>query len=684
MVKRIDFHIHTVASKKDNKFTFSLEWLQNYVSTANLDAIAITNHDLFDKENYLTIKNALKNLNCEVYPGMELSLETGHVNIIFDVSEIDHLVSFSNWILKNKPDKNDTISVNEFTENMKYWSEGIYIFELGKSKSLKVPKDLADVVAVGGVSNQLRFQSTLWNKNELVPVLFSDAHASTDTPDPYRNNINLLKSKNTFLQIDGCSFEEIKNCISDRDKVAVNSDLLNDVIDINGHRVSTGLNLIVGKRGTGKTYFLEKVKGEYPKEDIYEIAQFETAKSEEFLIRYKKDQRIEAFENWKEKYSTQFDAIHEYINQSEDSLMNDLKAYLESLRIYAQDTVNSKSSAKYKLSKESGFEIVTKDSLQHHLEALRKLIISEDFWDYLSKPENKKEVFLDIYKELKSFYEKDEKEKHLKTRVNEIIKVIRNILSAKTGINEVDDYNYTDTVLNIKYKEAINSFLEEVITEDIIKTEKIHGYIIQVKISPYINARQFQSFHGINEAVNDDLIRPYKGKDFISFIKNLKQKKFYKPSNLEEYFMNVEVDLLDSYGTPASGGQAVGFSLILRLEEAKNKPIILIDEPEASLDNDFLKNELIDAIRSLKENSTVFVITHNSTLGTLLEQDYLIVTKKDGNKDYRVLTGSYKSKVISNKYQEVGSFDLFVDAMEAGFDTYEEKGDIYEFFKDRE
>jgi len=119
------------------------------------------------------------------------------------------------------------------------------------------------------------------------------------------------------------------------------------------------------------------------------------------------------------------------------------------------------------------------------------------------------------------------------------------------------------------------------------------------------------------------------------------------------------------------------------LDEAKNKQIVLIDEPEASLDNEFLKNELIAAIRRLKENSTVFVITHNSTLGTLLKPDYLIVTKKDGNNDYKVLTGAYSSKSISNDSQEVGSFDLFVEAMEAGIDTYQEKGEEYEFFKDR-
>ena len=48
MVKKIDFHIHTVSSHKDYDFSYSPEWLKKYVRAAELDAIAITNHDLFD------------------------------------------------------------------------------------------------------------------------------------------------------------------------------------------------------------------------------------------------------------------------------------------------------------------------------------------------------------------------------------------------------------------------------------------------------------------------------------------------------------------------------------------------------------------------------------------------------------------------------------------------------------
>lgn len=566
---------------------------------------------------------------------------------------------------------------------MKSWNKGIYILELGKSNSLKLPEEITDVVAVGGVSNQLKFQSIIRNKDELIPVLFSDAHATDLDTESQRNDINILKRKNTFLQIDTCNFDEIKSCLKDRERIAINSDLLRDVIEINGHRVSTGLNLIIGKRGTGKTHFLESIKNEYSEDDIYEIAQFETANSKEYIENHRKKQGLKSFNNWKSKYSIQFNSIQEYINSPDINVTKGLEDYLVSLKNRAKDLAKSNSKSMYLLTKEASFEIVTKNSLKGFLKSLEELITNPDFWEHISNSKDRKKVFVETYSELRQKFIKHEIEVTLKEKVNIIIEEIKDIQNAKIGISKVDDMDFTNTIHRLKTQESIDFFLNQIIKEDVISSEDIHGYKIIVKVAPYKNAQQFQSLHSIREAVNDDLIKPYKERDFITFLKNLKNKQFYKPSNLIEYLMHREVDLLDSQGTPASGGQAVGFALMLRLKDASEKNIILIDEPEASLDNDFLKNELIEAIRNLKNNSTVFVITHNSTLGALLNPDYLIITKKSDINNYKVLTGSFISKRISDKSDTLDSFDLFVEAMEAGMDTYFKKGEIYGNLKDK-
>ena len=159
----------------------------------------------------------------------------------------------------------------------------------------------------------------------------------------------------------------------------------------------------------------------------------------------------------------------------------------------------------------------------------------------------------------------------------------------------------------------------------------------------------------------------------------MKQKKFYNEANFAEYLLQKEVKLLDSEGVPASGGQAVGFALMLRLNEAKNKPIILIDEPESSLDNAYIKNELNKELKQLARNSMVVVITHNSTLGTLLEPDYLIITSKDNSGNYSIMSGEFSSSKIKHSINgtEEKSYEKFIEAMESGMDSYTKKGEIY-------
>ena len=75
----------------------------------------------------------------------------------------------------------------------------------------------------------------------------------------------------------------------------------------------------------------------------------------------------------------------------------------------------------------------------------------------------------------------------------------------------------------------------------------------------------------------------------------------------------------------------------------------------------------------------VVVITHNSTLGTLLEPDYLIITSKDSNGNYSIMSGEFSSSKIKDSITglEEKSYDKFIEAMESGVDSYTKKGEIY-------
>ena len=568
MIKKIDFHIHTVASIKDSAFTFSLKWLKEYVKTTELDAIAITNHDLFDRDNFEKISYALPGI--KVYPGIELTLDIGHVNIVFPHDYIDDLSKFSKYLSGIHETQGNSITCDDLRDNLHCWDKGIYIFDYGKSRSVKeIPDIFNEVVCVGGVSNQLKFNIVKKSQENITPCLFSDAHA-TDESSNDRNNMSKLQNKQTYLQVDSCEFENIKNCLKDKSKVSINREELKDTININDIDMSLGLNLVVGKRGTGKTHFLNEIKNCIGEDEYYEIKQFETAKADEYIEQQRKEQGLSAIRSWRIKYEKQFSKIKDYLKDSTEQ--DSIEDYLEGVKKFAESMAVSNSKRKYALFKDIKFEFSEVGYIEKALRDINTIIESNKIWELL--PENtkkKKNDFIDVYSELRKVYIESRKDNKIKEKVNEIIKEIGSIITEKTGVKSAPECSINDIIYRQQLEKKINSFLDHVITETPIKTEDLHGYQIQVNLVPYQSASEFKKEIRTLDSVKDDLMKAYRDRDFITFLKYLKQKKFYNEANFAEYLVRKEVKLLDSDGTPASGGQAVGFALAMRLREAGQK-----------------------------------------------------------------------------------------------------------------
>ena len=110
-MKKVDLHIHTVPTIKDANFTFDMDKMQLYVQTLKLDAIAITNHNLFDKNQFDEIKNKL---NITVFPGIEVDLENGHIIVIADADSLDKFDDQCNLLKEKIVDNKSVITYDEF------------------------------------------------------------------------------------------------------------------------------------------------------------------------------------------------------------------------------------------------------------------------------------------------------------------------------------------------------------------------------------------------------------------------------------------------------------------------------------------------------------------------------------------------------------------------------------------
>lgn len=135
-----------------------------------------------------------------------------------------------------------------------------------------------------------------------------------------------------------------------------------------------------------------------------------------------------------------------------------------------------------------------------------------------------------------------------------------------------------------------------------------------------------------------------------------------------------------------SGGERSEFRLLQEIADAQNYDLLLIDEPESSFDNLFLKGEVNQILKAISETMPVVVVTHNNTVGASVGADYLLFTTKefaDGKPTYRIYSGYPTDKRLNSVEGEViNSHETLLNSLEAGADTYEKRRQGYEVIKD--
>lgn len=155
-MKKIDFHIHTVSTDSDYDFDFSFDYLKEYVTNRSIDCIAITNHNMFDYQQYNQIS---ENLDTVVFPGIEIDLEGGHLLLISDKNELSDFDVKCKQVSAKIPTRNDFINTQELTEIFPDLSKYILIPHYDKKPSLKSKtlEKLDDFITSGEVASPKKF-----------------------------------------------------------------------------------------------------------------------------------------------------------------------------------------------------------------------------------------------------------------------------------------------------------------------------------------------------------------------------------------------------------------------------------------------------------------------------------------------------------------------------------------------
>ena len=116
-MKKFDLHIHTISTSLDSAFSFSIERLKEYVQNSALNAIAITNHNIFDSEQFRCIQEEIDDCSV-VFPGIEINIgqNSGHMIVISNPDSLEDFAARCEKVADYISKEGDALSLDKFIE----------------------------------------------------------------------------------------------------------------------------------------------------------------------------------------------------------------------------------------------------------------------------------------------------------------------------------------------------------------------------------------------------------------------------------------------------------------------------------------------------------------------------------------------------------------------------------------
>ncbi|MEO6174033.1 MAG: histidinol-phosphatase [Flavobacterium circumlabens] len=672
-MKKIDLHTHTISTISDYAFDFDLSKVTEYVDKLKIDALAITNHNVFDMKQYNEIRNSLK---IPVFPGIEIDLEGGHLLLItdideFEISNFDEKCKKVSEIIKTNT---DTLTLTELNNIFPELNKYILIPHYDKSPSIKQETIIAlkPHITSGEVASIPKFKRLLKEQNGLVPVLFSDMRFKSDLKD--------FSTRHTFVDLKDISFAGIKSCLTDKTKVSLTKESGNDFFQATdeGLELSTGLNIVLGERSSGKTITLNKIASSSGNAKY--IRQFSLLQNDEEIFNKTNDSRLSIIHN---NYLNEFkSSIEDIVQIDVEQNHLDIEGYIDSLKKFATESEKKDLYSKCNLFSEDDFPITDLTNLDKIIESVTTLIDNNEYIDIITKyisNENLIQLLFELIQ--KSINSKIEKEQ--KKWLNAIISDIQRELRIKTTSSFVENIDFYKIALDeIRVKKFI-----EVVTElkkgRVINKDELGKFSVITTAHQIENASDLQKI-GREKKVYSSAFSHYNNPyEYLLKLRDIG----IEDASLYKFFIKIESITLNKDGFKVSGGERSEFNLIHEIKDATKYDILLIDEPESSFDNLFLKKEINTLIKDISALMPVVVVTHNSTVGASIKPNYIAITQKSIiNNDflYRVFTGYPSDKELTClDGAKIKNYDTLLNCLEAGIDAYTERNtQTYDILKD--
>lgn len=673
-LKKIDLHMHTVPTISDAHFDFSLEKLKEYVNSAELDAIAITNHDIFDLNQFYEID---KELDCVVFPGIEINLDKGHILLISENENLEEFKIKTQSVTDKIQAIGDSISVTELVSIFGDLNNYLLIphYEKRPAISGDTLEEIRPFISSGEVDSPKKFIRMAKDDTELTPVIFSDVRIRWD--------MNKFPTRQTYIDCGELTLNSLKFSLRDRSKVALSKEEGNSLFQVfdDGQKLSTGLNIVLGARSSGKTVTLNQISKDC--ENVKYIPQFSLVQRDD--ANYEKEFNADVARKkstFADKHLGPFKAVlDDVLNIDLGINRRRVENYLETLLKLADESEKLDAFSKVALFNESQYEVSPDKVLNELIGSVRQLIENIEYREIIDK-----HVEIDSLKslacELIELLWSKAYERKKKALVNDVVRDVKSKLQLRTSATQVQDVDLYKVLIEHKKASKFNEIAKLLQSERVIFEEPVQGFKVICKQRAFEGPGEIKTVSGQKVAFSDayrEYSNPFK------YLSELKANESLTPSEFYKYFACIEYEILNKDGFKVSGGERSEFRLLQEIKDAQNYDYLLIDEPESSFDNLFLKGEVNQMLKEISKTMPVVIVTHNSSVGASINADYILYTSKEveeGDILYRRYSGHPSDKQLSSiDGKKIDNFQVIMDSLEAGEAAYKERRGAYESIK---
>lgn len=720
----IDLHTHTKKIKTGDKPTrempldikSALVFIESRKS-ANVSIVAITNHNYFDLEQYELIK--FHSNEILILPGAEIDVldsegKNHHCNLIVDDK-------FKKKIIEKLPNdfsllENFKIKIDDFLTIVKELS-AIGIFET-MSKGKEFPK--ADVEKILKFSDENTSSAILWEASDIrgakiianynrKPIIGSDSDFWNVFNSHKLPEINIeIKDFKTFVLFlnknplfGGMKPTKTEIVIEPQDGV----EKWNEKIHL---PISTGVNLIIGPKASGKSVILKSIFNEVKKKTQLPLEYYESTKG------YKKLEKaiIEELITKNINVSDDFESVKKNLIKSKEINSMVLKGkYLELIN-HLQGTKN----ARYqKILDMKSNEFLWNNSIEESgckkinekVTDIKKLNDAKEIIDKYKDTDNyfntnkylEKMIFevqnklltsyIQIFKNKLIFKTKDVfkqtivKNKSVTTMPGDlgISELFSNRFSLKKSISKLLDNDYykngkkflgnvVENSGNIKtiYIEMI-SCINDKDTKKKFKESKFNTLTVNVKIGEEF----FKCLRNIGENIFDPKIMDKCNKLVAEINENS-----INANNLVVYSYLFTNEFGES-SRPSSGEEE--FLALSNYLNNVDKSYYFLDEPEKSLDNKIIYDFIVEKINDIQaRGKTVILTTHNANIAIATEPNFIILRQLNDKRPHKTFIGDHFSGELKliNGTEIIKWKDIALKILEGGNEAMKKRNEFYE------